>query len=124
MELEEQISTLPTGPGVYLMKDRAGIVLYIGKAKNLRSRVRTYFGKSGDTRLSLRFLMPKVRQVETLLTDTEKEALILENTLIKKHKPRHNIDLKDDKTYFTLKFSLNEKFAQGTAKPFPPAHLQ
>jgi excinuclease ABC subunit C len=110
MELEEQISTLPTGPGVYLMKDRAGIVLYIGKAKNLRSRVRTYFGKSGDTRLSLRFLMPKVRQVETLLTDTEKEALILENTLIKKHKPRHNIDLKDDKTYFTLKFSLNEKF--------------
>jgi excinuclease ABC subunit C len=110
MELEEQISNLPTGPGVYLMKDRAGTVLYIGKAKNLRSRVRTYFGKSGDTRLSLRFLMPKVRQVETLLTDTEKEALILENTLIKKHKPRHNIDLKDDKTYFSLKFSLYEKF--------------
>jgi excinuclease ABC subunit C len=110
MELEEQISNLPTGPGVYLMKDRAGTVLYIGKAKNLRSRVRTYFGKSGDTRLSLRFFMPKVRQVETLLTDTEKEALILENTLIKKHKPRHNIDLKDDKTYFRLKFSLNENF--------------
>ena len=90
MELEEQIQGLPTGPGVYLMKDQAGIVLYIGKAKNLRNRVRNYFGKSADSRFSLRFLMPKVRQVETFLTDTEKEALILENTLIKKHKPRHN----------------------------------
>ncbi len=110
MELEEQIQGLPTGPGVYLMEDQAGIVLYIGKAKNLRNRVRNYFGKSADTRFSLRFLMPKVRQVETFLTDTEKEALILENTLIKKHKPRHNINLKDDKTYFSLKFSVNEKF--------------
>lgn len=110
MELEEQIQNLPTGPGVYLMKDQGGVVLYIGKAKNLRSRVRTYFGKSGDSRLSLRFLLPKVQQVETFLTDTEKEALILENTLIKKHKPRHNINLKDDKTYFSLKFSVPEKF--------------
>ena len=110
MNLEDQIQSLPTSPGVYLMKDQAGTVLYIGKAKNLRSRVRTYFGKSGDARLSLRFLMPKVRQVETILTDTEKEALILENTLIKKHKPRHNIDLKDDKTYFSLKFNLQDKF--------------
>jgi excinuclease ABC subunit C len=110
MNLEDQIQNLPTGPGVYLMKDRAGTVLYIGKARNLRNRVRTYFGKSGDARLSLRFLMPKVRQVETFLTDTEKEAIILENTLIKKHKPRHNIDLKDDKTYFSLKFSVNENF--------------
>ncbi|NWF56360.1 MAG: excinuclease ABC subunit UvrC [Syntrophaceae bacterium] len=114
MNLEEQIQSLPTSPGVYLMKDQAGKVLYIGKAKNLRSRVRTYFGKAGDARLSLRFLMPKVRQVETILTDTEKEALILENTLIKKHKPRHNIDLKDDKTYFSLKFSLQEKFPKLT----------
>jgi excinuclease ABC subunit C len=96
------------------MKDQAGTVLYIGKAKNLRSRVRTYFGKSGDARLSLRFLMPKVRQVETFLTDTEKEALILENTLIKKHKPRHNIDLKDDKTYFSLRFNLKDKFPKLT----------
>ena len=112
--LEDQISTLPTGPGVYLMKDQAGKVLYIGKAKNLRNRVRTYLGKSGDARLSLRFLMPKVRQVETILTDTEKEALILENTLIKKHKPRHNIDLKDDKTYFSLRFSVQEKFPKLT----------
>ena len=114
MNLEDQIQNLPTGPGVYLMKDQTGKVLYIGKAKNLRSRVRTYFGKSGDARLSLRFLMPKVRQVETFLTDTEKEALILENTLIKKHKPRHNIDFKDDKTYFSLKFNLEEEFPKLT----------
>jgi excinuclease ABC subunit C len=108
--LEEQIHDLPTSPGVYLMKDSEGTILYVGKAKNLRSRVRTYFGKSGDSRYSLRFLMPKVQQVETLLTDTEKEALILENTLIKKYKPRHNINFRDDKTYFSLKFSLQEEF--------------
>jgi len=107
---EKQIQTLPTSPGVYLMKDKEGTVLYVGKAKNLHNRVRTYFGKSGDSRYSLRFLMPKVHQVETFLTDTEKEALILENTLIKKYKPRHNINFKDDKTYFNLKFSLNEEF--------------
>ena len=114
MELEDQIQSLPTGPGVYLMKDQAGKVLYIGKAKNLRNRVRTYFGRSGDARFSLQFLMPKVRQVETFLTDTEKEALILENTLIKKYKPRHNIDLKDDKTYFSLRFSVQDKFPKLT----------
>lgn len=108
--LEEQIQHLPASPGVYLMKDKEGTVLYVGKAKNLHNRVRAYFGKSGDTRYSLRFLLPKVYQVETLLTDTEKEALILENTLIKKYKPRHNINFKDDKTYFSLKFSINEEF--------------
>jgi excinuclease ABC subunit C len=108
--LEEQIQGLSTGPGVYLMKNREGTILYVGKAKNLRNRVRNYFGKSADSRYSLRFLLPKVHRVETLLTDTEKEALILENTLIKKHKPRHNINLKDDKTYFSLKLSLTEEF--------------
>lgn len=108
--LEEQILSLPSSPGVYVMKDPAGAVLYVGKAKNLRNRVRSYIDKNGDARYSLRFLMPKVSQVETLLTDTEKEALLLENTLIKKHKPRYNINLKDDKTYFSLKFSLGETF--------------
>lgn len=108
--LEEQIQGLPTSPGVYLMKDNEGAVLYVGKAKSLRNRVRTYFGRSGDTRYVLRFLLPKVHQVDTLITDTEKEALILENTLIKKYKPRYNINFKDDKTYFNLKFSLNEEF--------------
>ncbi len=108
--LEEQIQDLPTSPGVYLMKDKGGTVLYVGKTKNLRNRVRTYFGKAADTRYTLRFLMPKVHQIETLLTDTEKEALLLENTLIKKLKPRHNIDFKDDKTYFSLKFATDDEF--------------
>ena len=108
--LEEQIQGLSASPGVYLMKDKEGTILYVGKAKNLHQRVRTYLGKSGDTRYSLRFLMPKVHQLETLLTDTEKEALVLENTLIKKYRPRYNINFKDDKTYFSLKFSLNENF--------------
>lgn len=108
--LEEHIQGLPPNPGVYLMKDKEGNVIYVGKAKNLRNRVRTYFGKSGDARYSLRFLMPKVHQVETLITDTEKEALVLENTLIKKHRPRYNINFKDDKTFFSLKFSLTEEF--------------
>src|SRR3990170_173636 len=108
--LEEQIHDLPTSPGVYLMKDLEGTVLYVGKAKNLHSRVRTYFAKSGDTRYTLRFLRPKIHQVETLLTDTEKEALVLENTLIKKYHPRYNINFKDDKTFFRLKFNLQEEF--------------
>ena len=112
--LEEQIHNLPTGPGVYLMKDGGDAVLYVGKAKNLRSRVRTYFDRSADARYSLRFLVPKIHQVETILTDTEQEALILENTLIKKHKPRYNINLKDDKTYFSLRFALRDDFPRLT----------
>ena len=108
--LEEQVQGLPSTPGVYLMKDLEGTILYVGKAKNLRSRVRTYFAKSGDTRYTLRFLRPKIHQVETLLTDTEKEALVLENTLIKKYHPRYNINFKDDKTFFRLKFNLQEEF--------------
>jgi excinuclease ABC subunit C len=112
--LEEQIHNLPTTPGVYLMKDQAGSVLYVGKAKNLRNRVRTYFDKSADTRYSLRFFVPKIQQVESLLTDTEKEALILENTLIKKFKPRYNINFKDDKTYFSLKFNVPDDFPRLT----------
>ena len=112
--LEEQIQNLPTSPGVYLMKDGEDGVLYVGKAKNLRDRVRTYFDQAADARYSLRFLVPKIHQVETLLTDTEKEALILENTLIKKHKPRYNINLKDDKTYFSLRFAVQDDFPRLT----------
>ncbi len=108
--LEEQVQGLSTGPGVYLMKDKEGNVLYVGKAKNLRNRVRNYFDRSGDTRYTLQFLRPKIHRLETLLTDTEKEALILENTLIKKFKPRYNINFKDDKTYFSLKFNVGAPF--------------
>jgi excinuclease ABC subunit C len=112
--LEEQIHNLPAGPGVYLMKGGADAVLYVGKAKNLRGRVRTYFDRSADARYSLKFLVPKIHRVETILTDTEQEALILENTLIKKHKPRYNINLKDDKTFFSLRLDPREDFPRFT----------
>jgi excinuclease ABC subunit C len=100
----------PTSSGVYLMKGEGETILYVGKAKNLRQRLRTYFVAGGDGRAHIRFLMNRVREVETIVTDTEKEALILENTLIKKHRPRYNINLRDDKTYVSLRLDLREEF--------------
>lgn len=102
--------SFPTGSGVYLMKAADGSVLYVGKAKNLRSRLRSYFSRSGDGRVHIRFLMAKVCSIDTIVTDTEKEALILENTLIKKHRPRYNINLRDDKTYVSLRLDPQEEF--------------
>ena len=81
---------LPDAPGVYLMKDGRGGVLYVGKAANLRSRVRSYFHGT-DNRFSVQYLMRRVTDVEYILTANEKEAFLLENTLIKKHRPRFNI---------------------------------
>jgi len=100
----------PTRPGVYLMRDSAGRVLYVGKAKNLRTRLRSYFSARGDSRAHIRFLLARIASIETLVTDTEKEALILENTLIKEHTPRYNIDLRDDKTYVSLRLDLREEY--------------
>jgi excinuclease ABC subunit C len=96
---------LPTDPGVYLLKDRNGKVLYVGKAKSLRARVRSYFreGGDGDGRFQVRFLMRRVHDFDTLVARSEKEALILENNLIKQYKPRYNIRLKDDKSYLSAK---------------------
>jgi len=110
MSLEEKIRQLPTSPGVYLMRDDKGEIIYVGKARNLRQRVRTYFGATGDGRYHVRFLVAKVADIEVMLTDTEKEALLLENTLIKQHHPRYNLDLKDDKTYFSLRLDPREEF--------------
>jgi len=101
--------SFPTATGVYIMRDAQGKVLYVGKAKNLRNRLRSYFSGT-DSRVQVRFLMEKVAQIETLLTDTEKEALLLENTLIKKYRPRYNIDLRDDKTYISLRIDPKEDF--------------
>ncbi len=100
----------PTSPGVYIMKNNAGQILYVGKAKNLRSRIRSYYARSGDSRYQIRFLMARVSDIEFIVTDTDKEALILENTLIKKHKPRYNINLRDDKTYFSLRMDMSEEY--------------
>jgi len=110
MDMEAKIRGLPTGPGVYMMKGASGAVLYIGKAKNLRARVRSYFRDKGDGRYSVRFLVSKVRDIDCILTANEKEALLLEDTLLKTHKPRYNIRLKDSKTYVSIKITLAEKF--------------
>jgi excinuclease ABC subunit C len=100
----------PAAPGVYLMRGAADEILYVGKAKNLRNRLRTYFSAAGDGRPQIRYLMNRVARVETILTDTEKEALLLENTLIKQHRPRYNIDLRDDKTYVSVRLDPREEF--------------
>lgn len=104
-EFERKLDAIPAEPGVYLLRDKAGKVLYVGKAKSLRSRVRAYFREGGDGRFQVRFLMKKVRDFETLVTATEKEALILENNLIKQYHPRYNIRLKDDKSYLSAKIT-------------------
>jgi excinuclease ABC subunit C len=108
--LEIDLKKFPTAPGVYLMKGAQGEVLYVGKAKQLRNRLRGYFSAAGDGRTHIRFLMNRVSGIETIITDTEKEALILENTLIKKYRPRYNINLRDDKTYVSLRIDLREDF--------------
>ena len=100
----------PTATGVYLMKDAAGEILYVGKAKNLRSRLRSYMQDDRDARPQIKFLMERASIIETIVTDTEKEALILENTLIKKYRPRYNIHLRDDKTFVSLRIDLREEF--------------
>jgi excinuclease ABC subunit C len=105
---------MPSQPGVYLMKSREGTILYVGKAKNLRSRVRSYFRKSGDGRFRMQFLIPNVEDIEFLVTDTEKEALILENTLIKKHKPRYNVNFRDDKSYVSLRLDPRDRYPRLT----------
>ncbi|NIO05166.1 MAG: excinuclease ABC subunit UvrC [Proteobacteria bacterium] len=111
---EEKIKNLPPRPGVYLMKDRGGKILYVGKAKNLSHRLRSYFGRSEDSRFLVRFFVSKIEDVECIVTNTEKEALILENNLIKKFKPRYNVKLKDDKTYFNLKLDIQNPFPRLT----------
>ncbi len=106
-------SGAPAQPGCYLMKDVAGKIIYVGKAKNLRARIRSYFNET-DGRHSVKFLMRRVASVEYLVVRTEKEALLLENSLIKQHKPRYNVQLKDDKTHISLRLDPREKFPRVT----------
>ncbi len=104
------LKAYPQTPGVYQMLDVDGEILYIGKARQLRSRLRSYFSATGDGRQQIPLLMKKVQRIEVILTDTEKEALLLENTLIKEHRPRYNIELRDDKTYVSVRIDLREDF--------------
>ena len=109
MTLREKVSQLPISPGVYLYKDGAGQVLYVGKAKNLRSRVRSYFNEDSLAHPKTGTLIEVAQDIEIIIVDNEKEALALENNLIKQWKPRFNILLRDDKTYPYIKLT-NEKF--------------
>lgn len=101
----EALKDFPTDPGVYIMKNRQGKVLYIGKAKNIRQRVKQYFTPGVDTRPMVPVLISQVANIETIIVSSEKEALLLENTLIKEHQPKYNALLKDDKTYIALKIN-------------------
>jgi excinuclease ABC subunit C len=107
--LKEKMTSAPRSPGAYLMKDAQGKIIYVGKANDLKSRISSYFtGK--DTRPMAPFLMSRVKDIEFITTATEKEALILENNLIKRHHPRYNVILRDDKTYYHLTIDPAEKF--------------
>ena len=108
--IEHRLQSAPEKPGVYLMKDAQDNVIYVGKALVLRNRLRSYFGSPSGHAPKIRRLVPQIADFEFIVTDTESEALILENTLIKKYKPRYNARLKDDKTYPFLKIDLGEDF--------------
>ncbi len=98
MDLEQKIRTLPTAAGVYLYQNAEGEVIYIGKAKNLRARVRTYFAEGAAADAKTGSLLREAVDLDYIVVDNEKEALALENNLIKQKKPRFNILLRDDKT--------------------------
>lgn len=108
------LATYSQKPGIYLMRSKSGAVLYVGKAKNLKSRLKQYFQKGGDGRSMIPFLISKVEAIETIVTTSEEEALVLENNLIKQHRPRYNILYRDDKSYICL--SINTKHTWPTVK--------
>jgi excinuclease ABC subunit C len=108
--LREKLKHVPDRPGVYLMRDAEGEILYVGKAKSLRPRVRSYFSARAHESLKTRELVRRIADFETIVVDSEAEALILENNLIKENAPRFNINLKDDKTYPYIKVTVQEPF--------------
>ena len=107
---KKDVRRIPTGPGVYLLKDASGTVLYVGKAKSLRSRLNSYIDPEKEPNPRRRLLVKVVVSVEHLSTDSEVEALVLENVLIKEHRPRYNVEFRDDKTYPYLKLTVHERF--------------
>src|SRR5687768_18307540 len=108
--LRAVLRRLPTSPGVYLMKSASGRVLYVGKADSLRSRVRSYFAARGPEDARIARMVTEVADVEYIVTDTVSEAYLLESNLIKEHRPRFNIRLRDDKSYPFVKITLGEDF--------------
>ncbi len=110
MELREKVANLPTQPGVYLFQDAGGAILYVGKALSLRSRVRSYFLDKSQQDAKTGSLVREIADLEYIVVDNEKEALALENNLIKKHQPKFNILLRDDKTYPYIQYTAYEKY--------------
>jgi excinuclease ABC subunit C len=108
--LLSKADALPEEPGVYIFFDLRGNVLYVGKAKNLRRRVRTYFSGRSDGRFYFDCIVSETVDLECIITDTEKEAYLLENRLIRKNKPRYNVVFRDDKQYVSLRFTVNDPF--------------
>lgn len=108
--LKEKLDALPTKPGVYLMKDAGGNILYVGKAVNLRARVRSYFHASAGHSPKIERLVAGIAGIDFIVTASELEALILESNLIKRHKPRYNVRLKDDKRYPYIKVTWQEDY--------------
>jgi excinuclease ABC subunit C len=106
---EDYINNLPESPGVYLFRDKSDQIIYVGKAKNIRDRVGSYFDE-GAKEGRLGRLLARIENVSFVLTGNEKEAFLLENNLIKEHQPKYNVVLKDDKTYISLRLSIKEKF--------------
>ena len=110
--VQKILKKLPTKPGVYLHKDKHGTIIYVGKAINLRSRVRSYFHKNVDSVKTQR-LRREITDIEIITTESELEALLLENTLIKKHRPKYNVRLKDDKRYPYIKVHWKDALPEG-----------
>ena len=109
--IEAKLELLPTRPGVYLMRNAKGEIVYIGKAVNLRNRVRSYFNKQSQTNhLASTLLRAVAKDLEWIITDNEVEALILEANLVNKHHPRYNVQLKDDKHFPYIKVTLSEPY--------------
>ena len=109
-DIEENLKRLPDCPGVYMHKDKMGQIIYVGKAVSLKSRVRQYFRASGQTDVKVRSMVSHIAEFEYIKCGTEMEALILECNLIKKHAPRYNVILRDDKTYPYIKVTVNEEY--------------
>jgi excinuclease ABC subunit C len=108
--LRKKAESLPTNPGVYLFKDSRDTILYVGKAANIRNRVHSYFQAPAGKDLKTLSLLEQAGDVEAIITDTEKEAFILEDNLIKWYHPRYNVKLMDDKDYPALRLSVEEEF--------------
>lgn len=109
-DIQEEIKKLPAKPGVYIMKDKDGNIIYVGKAISLKNRVRQYFRQSTNHTTKVRAMVKNIKEFEYIITDNEVEALILESNLIKKHRPKYNVLLRDDKNYPYIKVTTKERY--------------